>query len=92
MFPSFKRYDHCTYCTVSPKVSTTFLSWLMEGITVTYTRSNGDRVLATVISVSKCGQYVSIEYDVKGHCVSHPMAPHQPPRISANHSEATRKE
>ena len=56
-------------------LSTMSLSWLPAGITVTYTQSNGDRVLVTVISVPKCGQYVSIEYDAKGHSLSHPMAP-----------------
>uniref|UniRef100_A0A7S4GAV0 Uncharacterized protein n=1 Tax=Eutreptiella gymnastica TaxID=73025 RepID=A0A7S4GAV0_9EUGL len=35
--------------------------WLPAGISVTYPRSNGDRVPATVISASECGQYVSIE-------------------------------
>ena len=37
------------------------LSWVLAGITVTHTRSNGDRVPATVTSASECGQYVSIE-------------------------------
>ena len=31
------------------------------GITVTYIRSNGDRVPATVIPASEYGQYASIE-------------------------------
>ena len=42
-------------------VSPMSLSWLPARITVTYIRSNGDRVPATVISASECGQYVSIE-------------------------------
>ena len=42
-------------------VSPMSLSWLPAGITVTYTRSNGDRLHTTVISTSECGQSVSIE-------------------------------
>ena len=50
---------HTALCpfTVSPMS----LSWFPSGITVTDTQSNGDRVPATVLSASKCGQYVSIE-------------------------------
>ena len=59
-FPSRKRYCHCTCCTVSP-CSVTSLPWLPVGITVTRTRSNGDRVPATVISAPECGQCMSIE-------------------------------
>ena len=33
------------------------LSWLPAGITITYIQSNGDRVPATIISASECGQY-----------------------------------
>ena len=50
---------HAALCPLT--VSPMSLSWLPAGITVTYTRSNGDRVPATVISASECGQYVSIE-------------------------------
>ena len=61
VFPSCKRYYHCTYCPVSPlAVSPMSLSWLPTGITVTYMHSNGDRVPAAVISASECGQYLSI--------------------------------
>ena len=63
---------HTALCPLT--VSAMSFSWLSAGITITYTRSNGDRGLATVISVSECGQHVSIEYDAKGHCVSHPTA------------------
>ena len=42
-------------------VSPMSLSLLPAGITVTYTRSNDDRVPATVISTSERGQYASIE-------------------------------
>ena len=61
--------------------------WLPVGITVTYTLSNGDRVLATAISVSECGQHMSIEYDAEGHCVSQPPVLQKPPRLSGNHPE-----
>ena len=37
------------------------------GITVTYTRSNGDHVLAPFISLSKYVQYGGIEYDASPH-------------------------
>ena len=60
VFASCKRCHHCTYCTVST-VSPRSLSWLPAGIIVTYIRSNGDGVPATVISASECGQCVSIE-------------------------------
>uniref|UniRef100_A0A7S4GAM7 Uncharacterized protein n=1 Tax=Eutreptiella gymnastica TaxID=73025 RepID=A0A7S4GAM7_9EUGL len=50
---------HTALCPLT--VSPMSLSWLPPRITVTYTRSNGDRVPATVISASECGQYVSIE-------------------------------
>jgi hypothetical protein len=50
---------HTALCPLSvPPMS---LSWLPPRITVTYTRSNGDRVPATVISASECGHSVSIE-------------------------------
>ena len=52
-------FQHTALCPLT--VSPMSLSWLPAGITVTYTRSNGDRAPATVISASKCGQYVSIE-------------------------------
>ena len=41
------------------------LSSLTVGITVTYIQSNGDRVLATVISCLTCGQQGDIEYDAE---------------------------
>ena len=50
---------HTALCPLT--VSPMSLSWLPAGITVAYTQSNGDRVPATVISVSDLGQYVSIE-------------------------------
>ena len=50
---------HAALCPLT--VSPMSLSWLGAGITVTYTRSNGDRVPATVISASECEQYVSME-------------------------------
>ena len=52
---------HCTATLCPLTVSPISLSWLPAGITVTYTRSNGDRVPATVISVSERGQNMSIE-------------------------------
>ena len=70
VFPSCIRYDHCIYCTA-------FCYSINHGFIagINCTRSNGDRVLATVICPSDCGQYVSIEYDAEGHRVSHPTAP-----------------
>ena len=50
---------HTALCPL--RVSPISLSWPPAGITVTHTRSNGDRVPATVISTSECGQYMSIE-------------------------------
>ena len=51
---------HVLHC-VPVTVSYPFHGYL-AGIAVTYTPSNGDRVPATVIPPSKCGQHVSIEY------------------------------
>ena len=64
---------HTALCRLT--VSPMSLSWPPAGVTVTYTQLNGDRVPATVISASECGQYVSIEYDTEGHRVSDPTAP-----------------
>ena len=51
---------HTALCPLT--VAPMSLSWLPAGITVTCTRSNGgDRVPATVVSTSECGQYVSID-------------------------------
>ena len=50
---------HTALCRLT--LSPMSLSWLPAGITVTFIRSNGDSVPATVISASACGQYVSIE-------------------------------
>ena len=51
------------------------LPWLPTGIVVTYTRSNDDRVRASIISAWASGQYMSIEHDAEGQRVSHPTAP-----------------
>ena len=51
--------EHTALCPLT--VSSMSLSWLPTGITVSQIRSNGDRVPATVISTSECGQYVSIK-------------------------------
>ena len=50
---------HTALCPLT--VSPMSLSWLPAGITVTYIRSNGDTVPATVILTSECGQYLSVE-------------------------------
>ena len=50
---------HTALC--PPTASPMSLSWLPVGITVTSTRSNGDTVPVTVISASKCGQYMSLK-------------------------------
>ena len=63
---------HTTLCPLT--LSTMSLSWLPSGTIVSYNQSNGDTVLTTIISASKCGRYVSIECDTEGHYVSHPMA------------------
>ena len=50
---------HTTLCPLT--VSSMSLLWVSAGIAVTHTQSNGDRVPATTISASECGQSVSIE-------------------------------
>ena len=70
---------HTALCPPPPPltVSTMSLSWQPVGITVTYTRSNGNRMPATIISPSECWQHANIEYaeDAEDHCVSHPTVP-----------------
>ena len=46
---------HTAMCPLT--VSPMSLSWLLAGIIVTYIRSNGDKVPATVISASECREY-----------------------------------
>ena len=50
---------HTALClfTISPMS----VAWLPVGITVTDTRSNDDRVPATIIFASECRQYMSTE-------------------------------
>ena len=48
------------------------LALLSTGLTVTYTRTNGCKVAATVVAPSECGHYVAVEYDIIGGHVSHP--------------------
>ena len=64
VFPCSTLCDHCTRCIVSllQYQACPFHGFLAR-MAVTYARSNGDRVPATVISPPKCGQYMSIEYD-----------------------------